>query len=181
MHRSSRRRRLLVIVAALAVAAMLAAAAEGESTDGIDRTAAPTTAPAVDPVPPANGLRPGLVDALDRARVAAAADGHALGVRSGYRTPEEQDALLAEAIIEYGSEEAARRWVFPPDRSMHLQGLAVDIDNGPAADWLDQHGGRFGLCRTLAWEWWHFEWRERWEAASTCPAPARTPEDAPRT
>ena len=29
------------------------------------------------------------------------------------------------------------------------------------------------------WEWWHFEWRERWEATGACPAPAQVPEDAP--
>ena len=40
-------------------------------------------------------------------------------------------------------------------------------------------GARFGLCRTLAWEWWHVEWRARWEAAGACPAPAETPEGAP--
>ena len=40
-------------------------------------------------------------------------------------------------------------------------------------------GAHFGLCQTLAWEWWHFEWRERWEAAGACPAPAQIPEDAP--
>ena len=63
---------------------------------------------------------------------------------------------------------------------MHVQGLAIDVGDGPAADWLTDEGARFGLCRTLAWEWWHFEWRQRWEAARACPAPAQTPEDAPQ-
>ena len=62
---------------------------------------------------------------------------------------------------------------------MHVQGLAVDVGDGPAADWLDEHGARFGLCRTLSWEWWHFEWRQRWEATGACPAPAKTPDAAP--
>jgi hypothetical protein len=34
----------------------------------------------------------------------------------------------------------ALRWVFPPHRSMHVRGLAVDIDSGPGADWLERHG-----------------------------------------
>ena len=29
--------------------------------------------------------------------------------------------------IEKLSLEEARRWVFPPDRSMHVQGLAIDV------------------------------------------------------
>jgi hypothetical protein len=62
---------------------------------------------------------------------------------------------------------------------MHVQGLAIDVGDGPAADWLAEEGARFGLCQTLAWEWWHFEWRERWEVAGDCPAPAQTPEEAP--
>jgi hypothetical protein len=62
---------------------------------------------------------------------------------------------------------------------MHVRGLAVDVGDGPAADWLDGHGARFGLCRTLAWEWWHFEWRRAWQASSSCPRPARDPADAP--
>jgi hypothetical protein len=62
---------------------------------------------------------------------------------------------------------------------MHVRGLAIDVGDGPAADWLAAEGARFGLCKTMAWEWWHFEWRERWEATRTCPAPALTPGDAP--
>ena len=82
-------------------------------------------------------------------------------------------------VAKRGSLAEAQRWVFPPDKSMHVQGLAIDVGDGPAADWLVDEGARFGLCRTLAWEWWHFEWRERWEATGACPAPAQVPDDAP--
>jgi hypothetical protein len=58
---------------------------------------------------------------------------------------------------------------------MHVRGLAIDVGDGPAADWLAAEGHRFGLCRTLDWEWWHFEWRADWEAAGDCPAPATDP------
>ena len=97
---------------------------------------------------------------------------------SGYRSVAEQQALLNQAIRKYGPREALR-WVFPPDRSMHVRGLAVDVGDRPAAGWLEAHGARFGLCRTLAWEWWHFEWRRAWESASTCPGPVTDPADAP--
>jgi LAS superfamily LD-carboxypeptidase LdcB len=127
-----------------------------------------------------SGLQSGLVDAFGRAQASAADDGYHLSVTSGFRTATEQAALLEAEIAERGSLEAAQWWVFPPERSMHVQGLAVDVGDGPAADWLDEEGARFGLCRTLSWEWWHFEWRERWEAAGACPPPARTPDDAPQ-
>ncbi len=125
-----------------------------------------------------NGLHPGLGAAFDAAVAAARQAGHGLSMTSGFRTAAEQEALLAEAIAERGPVEALR-WVFPPDRSMHVRGLAVDVGDGPAATWLDEHGARFGLCRTLAWEWWHFEWRPDWESASACPRPVRDPADAP--
>ena len=62
---------------------------------------------------------------------------------------------------------------------MHVRGLAVDVGDGPAAQWLDRHGEPFGLCRTLSWEWWHFEWRPEWEASGSCPGPVDEPADAP--
>src|SRR3546814_15367658 len=61
---------------------------------------------------------------------------------------------------------------------MHVRGLAVDV-GGPGADWLEEHGGRFGLCRTLDWEWWHFEWRDPWPDEGACPSPVHDPAAAP--
>lgn len=127
----------------------------------------------------ATGLEPGLVAAFGQARRAAADAGHTLTINSGFRTPSRQRELLEEAIERYGSREAALRWVFEPDVSMHVQGLAVDVGDRPAARWLDGNGDRFGLCRTLAWEWWHFEWRPGWERAGDCPDPVDDPDDAP--
>jgi zinc D-Ala-D-Ala carboxypeptidase len=135
-------------------------------------------APGASPTTAASGLEPGLVAAFDAAAAAARQAGRNLIVTSGFRTVAEQDALLADAIAQYGPTEALR-WVFPPDRSMHVRGLAVDVGDRRAAEWLDGHGARFGLCRTLAWEWWHFEWRGAWEASSTCPGPVDNPADAP--
>ena len=133
--------------------------------------ASPTTAAV-------SGLDPGLAAAIEAAVAAARRAGHTLVVTSGFRTVAEQEALLADAIAEHGATEALR-WVFPPDRSMHVRGLAVDVGDRRAAEWLDDHGARFGLCRTLGWEWWHFEWRAAWEASSACPEPVDHPADAP--
>lgn len=125
----------------------------------------------------ATGLDEGLVDALERARGAANVE---IPVSSGFRTVEEQLSKLEAAIEEHGSREEAERWVFPPEKSMHTKGLAIDIGSGPGADWLKVHGAAFGICQTLSWEWWHFEWRRSWEEAGACPAPADTPDEAPR-
>jgi hypothetical protein len=127
----------------------------------------------------AAGLQPGLDRAVAAAMSAATAEGYALSITSGYRTADEQERLLAEAIDRYGSEDEALRWVFEPERSMHVQGFAVDMGDRRAAAWLEDHGASFGLCRTLSWEWWHFEWRGVWEASGTCPAPVDDPADAP--
>jgi hypothetical protein len=128
---------------------------------------------------PATGLHPGLVSALDRARADAAEHGQAIPLASGYRTAEEQLSMLEDAIEKYGSLEEAEHWVFTPERSMHVRGLAIDIGEGPSADWLKINGHRYGLCQTLSWEWWHFEWRESWERSQSCPYPVDDPENAP--
>lgn len=175
MDRSPRYGLLVLLLPAAALGAALLwpgggqAATEGSALTG---TAPPTSAVAT-------GLHPGLERALAAAMSAAAGDGYSLTVTSGFRTAEEQARLLAEAVDEYGSEEMALRWVFAPEHSMHVQGLAVDVGDGPAADWLDERGAAFGLCRTLDWEWWHFEWRAAWEASRTCPDPVDDPAAAP--
>jgi hypothetical protein len=130
------------------------------------------------PAPPGQ-IHPGLATALDAAQQSAAAAGFQLVVTSAYRTPAHQQELLDAEVAARGSFEEASRWVFPPDRSMHVRGLAVDVGDGPAADWLDANGSAWGICRTLDWEWWHFEWRERWESTGTCPPPALDVSGAP--
>jgi hypothetical protein len=198
-HRERRRRvtlgallGILVAVPAALLGARLVAEASADPSAGRPPSPAGAGTP-IGPVPPItsasssastssppDGLQPGLVDAFRRAQAAAADAGHELTLTSGFRTAEEQAAMLEDEVDRRGSLEEALWWVFPPEESMHVQGLAVDVGDESAADWLADEGARFGLCRTLDWEWWHFEWRERWEAARDCPAPAETPEDAPR-
>jgi hypothetical protein len=183
--RSARRRRFhrrrAAVGAFVAMPAALVAAhlAAGVSAVPAEATSAGPTVTAPGTTSPPTGLQPGLVDAFRRAQAAAAADGFHLTITSGFRTAAQQAALLEAEVAKRGSREEALWWVFPPDRSMHVKGLAVDVGDGHAADWLDGHGARFGLCRTLSWEWWHLEWRQRWEAAGACPGPAKTPDAAP--
>ena len=187
-QRRARRRRVAVAVGVAVPAVLLGARlVAGASADPMVSRSAATATTAAAPLPlPAptsstpDGLHAGLVAAFERAQAAADDAGHELTITSGFRTAEEQAALLEAEIDERGSLQEALWWVFPPDRSMHVQGLAVDVADEAAADWLAERGARFGLCRTLAWEWWHFEWRQHWEEARSCPAPARTIEEAPR-
>ena len=176
-HRRARRRRAAVALLVAAPVAVLGARLRPGAEEVVRSVQAAATDGGADPI--ATGLDPGLVRAFVRAQAAAADAGHRLTITSGYRTADEQAALLEDEVAEQGSLEEALWWVFPPDRSMHVRGLALDVGDGAAADWLAEHGARFGLCRTLTWEWWHVEWRARWEAAGACPAPAETPEAAP--
>lgn len=181
LRRQRRRRVTLAVLVAVPAALVGVRLVHGASTDLASATsAARTTTPsAPTPTSAPTALHPGLVDAFRRAQAQAADAGHELTITTGFRTADEQAAMLDAEVAERGSLEEALWWVFPPDRSMHVQGLAIDVGDGPAADWLAGEGARFGLCHTLAWEWWHFEWRERWETAGACPAPAQVPEDAP--
>jgi D-alanyl-D-alanine carboxypeptidase len=184
--RPARTATLLLLAAAFVTGAMAwprTATSGGTSTDppsATPSTASITSTTSTTSATPAaaEGLDPGLVAALEVAVAAARRAGLRLTVTSGFRTVAEQEALLAAAIAEHGPTEA-RRWVFPPERSMHVRGLAADVGDRRAATWLDHHGARFGLCRTLAWEWWHFEWRRSWEADARCPRPVHDPDDAP--
>lgn len=76
---------------------------------------------------------------------------------SGWRSVAYQEDLFAEAVVTYGSEEAAREFVAPPTLSKHVTGDAVDIGPLDAQLWLMEHGVDYGLCQTYANERWHFE------------------------
>ncbi len=104
-----------------------------------------------------DNLDPELRRRFVAAQQAASAAGFALTLTSGWRSPEEQQALVDKALETYGSAAEAHRYVLPPDRSEHVAGRAVDVGDQDAAAWLGEHGAELGLCRTYANEWWHFE------------------------
>jgi D-alanyl-D-alanine carboxypeptidase len=122
--------------------------------------------------PEAGSIDPALSRALGKAQVAARAAGLDLQVTSGFRSAATQQRLYDEAITKYGSPEIARRWVLPPAESAHVQGRAVDVGPPAAAQWLEKHGVRYGLCRRYLNEGWHFE---RLAPAIGQPCPALEP------
>ncbi|HWJ11572.1 MAG TPA: M15 family metallopeptidase [Nocardioides sp.] len=120
-----------------------------------------------------------LLAALRAAARDAEADGVTFVVNSGWRSASYQQDLLDDAVAEYGSEEAAARWVATPRTSPHVSGHAVDLGPQEATDWLAEHGASYGLCRTYANEPWHFELRPE-AVGGSCPQPYDDPTEDPR-
>jgi zinc D-Ala-D-Ala carboxypeptidase len=112
-----------------------------------------------DEIPGVAKLDSALLGALRQAATNAADDGVKFFVDSGWRSPEYQEQLLHEAVLKYGSEKEAARWVATPNTSAHVSGDAVDIGPAGAAAWLSEHGGQYGLCQIYGNEPWHFELR----------------------
>jgi|SRR5690349_22459366 len=132
-----------------------------------------------DGIPAVANLDDGLLAALRRAATDADQDGVTIRLTSGWRSPEYQDQLLREAVGKYGSVAAASRWVAAPDKSAHVSGDAVDVSSNRAAQWLQRHGARYGLCRTYGNEVWHFELRPD-APRQGCPAMYADPTEDPR-
>lgn len=108
--------------------------------------------------------RPGAVDVSDLHPALAEAVGRLLSetggsvhVVSGYRDPERQAELWADALARYDDPERADDWVAPPGTSMHERGLAVDL--GGDLELAARIIARLGLPlhRPLDHEPWHFE------------------------
>lgn len=133
-----------------------------------------------DEVPAVTNLDPALLAAVRTAATAAELDGVRMQVNSGWRSAAYQQVLRQDAVVEYGSEEEAARWVAPPENSEHVSGDAVDLGPLPAQDWLSHRGAEFGLCQIYANERWHYELRPA-AVANGCPLMYDDPTADPRT
>jgi zinc D-Ala-D-Ala carboxypeptidase len=132
-----------------------------------------------DQIPGVAKLDSALLGALRQAATHAADDRVEFVVDSGWRSPEYQEQLLHEAVLKYGSEAEAARWVATPSTSAHVSGDAVDIGPSGAAAWLSEHGAEYGLCQIYANEPWHYELRA--EAIDHgCPPTYSDPTQDPR-
>lgn len=154
-----------VAAATAATVAMLPAEQQGPEIVLVDNTGALTPLDTWDPA--IGNLEPALLTALQAAAADARAQGIAITVTSGWRSPAFQQQLLDDAILSYGSYPAARRYVQTPEQSHHVTGRAVDIAGADAQQWLISNGARYGLCRIYANEMWHFELAT--DPAGQCP------------
>ena len=82
-----------------------------------------------------------------------------LRIMSAYRSPERQQQLWDDALVKYGSPEAARKWVAPPGNSKHNHGQAVDLRflGDEAKAWVHANAEQYGLYFPMSHEPWHIE------------------------
>lgn len=114
-------------------------------------------------------LDPALLEAIQRAAEDARYDGVEVRVTGGWRSAQYQQVLLEQAVSQYGSVEAARRFVNTPGQSTHVTGKAVDVGPTDASYWMSRYGAAYGLCQTYANEIWHYELSD--EPGGRCPEP----------
>jgi len=137
-----------------------------------------------------------LLELMARAR----SDGVAIIPISGFRTVAYQEMLFQKAMVKYGSEDAAVRWVGRPGRSEHHTGLVVDLgeEESPACDveppfaetrafrWLQDHAARFGFelsypqdnPQGVHYEPWHWRFVGTPAARQVFHSALRTPHSA---
>lgn len=122
------------------------------------------------------GLNPRLVESMGAMFAAAPPEiRDTLRITSGYRSPEKQAELYAEALKKYGSPAAARKWVAPPGKSNHNHGTATDLKymGDAAREWAHANAANYGLAFPLSNEPWHIELADaRGGAAPAAGAPA---------
>lgn len=174
---------LLALV--LAGAAVVVLGATGRVTLAYDRVAGQPAAvleeipgPETGPVCPLDeryvdekpdGLRPDVLDAWRRLRAAAGEQGVTLCVQDGKRSVRQQEAEFADAVRRFGTPELAGKYVLPPEKSMHVTGIAVDVQPLASAGWVERNGAALGWCRRYQNEAWHFEYDPDYASAG-CPA-----------
>jgi D-alanyl-D-alanine carboxypeptidase len=174
---------LLALVLAAAVAVALGATGRltlryelvvGQPVAIVEEMVGPETGPAcplndryVDEEP--RGLRPDVLAAWHRLRAAARDQGVELCLHDGKRSVGQQRREFTEAVRRFGTPELAARYVLPPEESMHVRGIAIDVQPLASAEWVERNGQGTGWCRRYENEYWHFEYHPTY-VASGCPA-----------
>ncbi len=117
------------------------------------------------------GMRADAAAAYVAADAAAAAQGVLMCLADGKRSRAQQQATYDEYVVQYG-QGMADLYVLPPEKSAHVQGLAIDVQPYAAYTWLEATRGALGWCRMYDNEAWHFEYSQ---AFTTAGCPARLP------
>jgi zinc D-Ala-D-Ala carboxypeptidase len=118
---------------------------------------------------PPERLPPDTLAAWQRLRAAAGQGGVQLCLNDGKRSRDQQARQFADAVQQFGSAELASRYVLQPDESMHVEGIAADVQPLASAGWVERNGRALGWCRRYENEPWHFEYDPAY-VASGCPA-----------
>lgn len=118
---------------------------------------------------PPDRLPPATLAAWQRLRSAAGTEGVHLCMNDGKRSREQQARQFADAVQEFGDAELASKYVLQPDESMHVVGIAVDIQPLASAGWVERNGRALGWCRRYENEPWHFEFDAAY-VTTGCPA-----------
>ena len=114
------------------------------------------------------GLRDDVLAAYSSLRAKATEQKVTLCLQDGKRSTRQQQAQFDDYVQRYGSLEQARKYVLPPDESMHVKGIAVDVQPLSAAGWVERSAGAYGWCRRYENEPWHFEYDPAYTKG--CPA-----------
>jgi hypothetical protein len=118
---------------------------------------------------PPDRMPPDTLTAWQRLRAAAGEDGVQLCLNDGKRSRDQQAQQFADAVQQFGSAELASKYVLQPDESMHVVGIAVDIQPLASAGWVERNGAALGWCRRYENEPWHFEY-DAAHVTAGCPA-----------
>jgi zinc D-Ala-D-Ala carboxypeptidase len=114
------------------------------------------------------GLRPDVLAAWRRLRTDAERADVRLCLNDGKRSATQQQREFDAAVEKFGTPELAAQYVLPPEKSMHVKGIAVDVQPLSSAGWVEDNGAALGWCRRYENEPWHFEYVQRYVSAG-CP------------
>ncbi|RJQ79729.1 peptidase M15 [Pseudonocardiaceae bacterium YIM PH 21723] len=113
------------------------------------------------------GMQPDAVAAWLLTVRAGEAAGKTLCLNDGKRSLQQQQAEYDDQVRRYGAQWAADH-VLTPEQSMHVKGLAVDVQPLTSARWLEETRGALGWCRRYGNEAWHFEYDAKYKRMG-CP------------
>jgi hypothetical protein len=118
----------------------------------------------------ATGMYAPFQSAIDR--MIADAPGK-ITVASGYRTPEEQEALWNQHAAKYPDPEVRDDYVARAGQSSHNYGLAADLSyaDQEAIKWAQENAPKYGLNFRMGHENWHIEPANIWELRNAMTVP----------
>lgn len=114
------------------------------------------------------GMRADVAAAWLAVAAAGEAQGITMCLADGKRSRAQQQATYDDYVVQFG-QAMADQYVLPPEKSAHVQGLAVDVQPYAAYTWLEGTAGRLGFCRIYDNEAWHFEYNPSFPGDG-CPA-----------